>query len=269
MSQRNETKTALLLGMVYSNEKDPLTGQMYRDRVRCEAMERMGYCVKTMDDKHDGDLERETSSGFVEDDSKNFARRGTHVRANFANCRRMLKSIDDTWGSHISFDQIILDYFFCPAGYVNMRWAEGFFRDTLPAFASLGMISKNGSIWLPHAHYVEQMLEKHQDELARHFQWKLVSDFGECPLFQATDDVATELEKCPDRRTNENQIEPLLAVSSCIFYELKPLGEPMTPSSSTRKRGSSERPTQSPSVSKRRSVGTKKSRSLSTELIEE
>ena len=58
MSQRNETKTALLLGMVYSNEKDPLTGQMYRDRVRCEAMERMGYCVKTMDDKHDGDLER-------------------------------------------------------------------------------------------------------------------------------------------------------------------------------------------------------------------
>ena len=42
-----------------------------------------------------------------------------------------------------------------------MRWAEGFFRDTLPAFASLGMISKNGSIWLPHAHYVEQMLEKY------------------------------------------------------------------------------------------------------------
>ena len=51
-------KTALLLGMVYSNEKDPITGQMFRDRVRCEAMEKLGYVVKTLDDKHDGDLER-------------------------------------------------------------------------------------------------------------------------------------------------------------------------------------------------------------------
>ena len=51
-------KTALLLGMVYSNEKDPITGQMFRDRVRCEAMENLGYIVKTLDDKHDGDLER-------------------------------------------------------------------------------------------------------------------------------------------------------------------------------------------------------------------
>ena len=51
-------KTALLLGMVYSNEKDPITGQMFRDRVRCEAMEKLGYIVKTLDDKHDGDLER-------------------------------------------------------------------------------------------------------------------------------------------------------------------------------------------------------------------
>lgn len=48
----------LLLGMVYSVENDPRTGQMFRDRVRCEAMERLGYNVKTMDDKHDGDIER-------------------------------------------------------------------------------------------------------------------------------------------------------------------------------------------------------------------
>ena len=51
-------KNALLLGMVFSIEKDPLTGQMFRDRVRCEAMERLGFNVKTLDDKHDGDVER-------------------------------------------------------------------------------------------------------------------------------------------------------------------------------------------------------------------
>ena len=49
---------ALLLGMVYSLETKASTGQMFRDRVRCEAMEDLGYVVKTMDDKHDGDSER-------------------------------------------------------------------------------------------------------------------------------------------------------------------------------------------------------------------
>ena len=59
MSQNEEgTKTALLLGMVFSNEKDPRTGQMYRDKVRCEAMEQIGYVVKTLDNKHNGDLQR-------------------------------------------------------------------------------------------------------------------------------------------------------------------------------------------------------------------
>lgn len=53
-----DKNAALLLGMVYSVEMDPSTGQMFRDRVRCEAMESLGYEIKTMDDKHDGDLER-------------------------------------------------------------------------------------------------------------------------------------------------------------------------------------------------------------------
>ena len=54
----------LLLGMVYSNEMNPLTGQMFRDRVRCVALEELGYEVKTLDDKHDGDLERVRQSKF-------------------------------------------------------------------------------------------------------------------------------------------------------------------------------------------------------------
>ncbi len=36
---------SLLLGMVYSEEKEPKRGQEYRDRVRCEAMEKIGHKV--------------------------------------------------------------------------------------------------------------------------------------------------------------------------------------------------------------------------------
>jgi hypothetical protein len=34
--------------------------------------------------------------------------------------------------------------------------------------------------------------------------------------------VEEQLEQCPDKRTNQNQILPLQEVSREIFYELKP-----------------------------------------------
>jgi hypothetical protein len=42
----------LLLGMVYSQEMTPKRGQKYPDRVRCEALENLGFIVHTVDDKH-------------------------------------------------------------------------------------------------------------------------------------------------------------------------------------------------------------------------
>jgi len=43
----------LLLGMVYSQEMTPKQrGQEYPDRVRCEALENLGFIVHTVDDKH-------------------------------------------------------------------------------------------------------------------------------------------------------------------------------------------------------------------------
>lgn len=71
-----------------------------------------------------------------------------------------------------------------------------------------------GTVWLPHAFYVEEMLEKYCDELLPYYEWRLVDEFKQCPLYAATETVERELEKCPDRRTNKNQVEPLLEVYS-------------------------------------------------------
>ena len=91
----------LLLGMVYSEELEPKRGQEFRDRVRCLALELMGNSVKTLDNKHE---DTEISSG-------------KHCRANFADARRMLKSMRTKWGDEIEFDSIILEYFFSPVSY--------------------------------------------------------------------------------------------------------------------------------------------------------
>ena len=93
----------LLLGMVYSEEMEPKRGQEFRDRVRCLALEIMGYSVKTLDNKHDDTM--------IES--------GKHCSANFADARRMLKSMRSKWGNDVEFDKIILDYFFSPVSLVT------------------------------------------------------------------------------------------------------------------------------------------------------
>jgi hypothetical protein len=79
-------------------EDRPSRGQEFRDRVRCEALENLGYDVYTLDNKH----------------PEVRGPAGKHCRANFADPRRMIKSIKFTWGNDIVFDSIILDYFFSP-----------------------------------------------------------------------------------------------------------------------------------------------------------
>ena len=56
----------------------------------------------------------------------------------------MMKSMEDSWGPGISFDEIILDYFFCPAGYVDMRWSKNFFAATLPFLVEKNVLAKGG-----------------------------------------------------------------------------------------------------------------------------
>jgi gas vesicle protein len=95
------SSTTLLLGMVYSNEHAPKRGQEYRDRVRCDALHGLGYDVKTLDNKHSD------------------ANLANHCTANFADTRRMIKSMQRKWND-LSFEHVFLDYFMSPVK-VTMR----------------------------------------------------------------------------------------------------------------------------------------------------
>lgn len=100
MSNKN-SGNALLLGMVFATEQRAKRGQEYRDRVRCEAMENIGFTVKTLDNKHaDANLPK-------------------HCTANFSDTRRMMRSMDAKWSGE-KFDHVILDYFFSPVRVVKV-----------------------------------------------------------------------------------------------------------------------------------------------------
>lgn len=186
-------KRALLLGMVYTKQANPSRGQGYRDMVRCEALEERGYIVETFDNKHEEIL----------------AKDGRHCRGSFSDFKRMIKSMTATWKIEENdpprYDVIILDYFFSPAGWVNERWKESFFSETIPGFVHKNLLKITGALWLPNNLYVNEMVVKYANILSEDFNWSLMKPTDN-PLYQATDDVKDQLMKCPDILTNENQI---------------------------------------------------------------
>lgn len=96
---------ALLLGVFYfrNNRFVPNIGQGWRDAVRGYALERCGYRVLSLDNKHNELM-------YGNDDK-------LHCNANFGDPRRMMISIFQIFGLGIIFNTIILDYFFCPVSH--------------------------------------------------------------------------------------------------------------------------------------------------------
>lgn len=181
--------------MVYLKEANPSRGQGYRDKVRCEALERKGYMVESLDDKHVEELAKEQR----------------HCRTNFSDIRKMVKKMKDVWSidGNPRYDVIILDYFFSPTGWTNTRWTTKFFTETLPGFLEHKLLKKNGSIWLPNCPYVDEMVTAHTSHLSNYYDWFAIKRPTNNPLYEATDDVNHLLMQCPDRLTNENQIVSL------------------------------------------------------------
>lgn len=195
------SKNALLLGMVYSEEFSPKRGQEYRDRIRCEALEKHGYTVRTLDNKH-------TDHNIAS---------GKHCQANFADARRMVRSIESKWGKGQVFDEIILDYFFSPVGWARERWTDNLFIKTLPLIAKEGLLCKGGKILLPYLNCIRDSLAEFEEYLYPYYSITLQSDPKKNSLYLATEDVTDALLLCPDTLTNETQVAPLFNFSDTPF----------------------------------------------------
>lgn len=202
--------------MYYSKENNPSRGQGYRDRIRCEALESDGYHVETLDNKHDELLAKEGKLNdlyFSFDDLFHNVTLvylvGRHCRANFADYKRMHKCMKTIWNldeQQPRYDVIILDYFFSPVGWVNTRWTEKFFTQTLPFFLEKNVLKPTGAIWIPNNSYVGEMIMKHYDVLFQHYAWSIIKDPELNPLYSSTENVTEQLLLCPDNITNATQI---------------------------------------------------------------
>lgn len=185
----------------------PSRGQGYRDRVRCQALESLGYVVYTMDDKHHESL----------------AVNGRHCQTNFSDARRMWECIQNTWEVvgilKRGFQVIILDYFFSPAGWHDQNWSSNFFAHVLPSLVINHILGNNGLIWLPNVGHVQKMIENYKNILCLYFEWETVADPTRNPLAKATDNANRKLELCPDKMTNETQLAYLRQASNFFVFK--------------------------------------------------
>ena len=193
----------LLLGMVFSQEMVPKRGQEFRDRVRCVALEDLGFFVHTLDEKHD-DLP------LVH---------GKHCNSNFNHHRNFIRHVKSKWGGDIKFSHVILDYFFSPIGWARDRWLPSFFSQTIPSMA-LELLSLGGKVWLPNLQNVADSIESNLPCFNEYFIIHEVAEPMKNPLYVATENATEELLRCPDRMTNDTQLGPLLKRSSSPFYAL-------------------------------------------------
>ena len=190
----------LLLGMVYSQEMTPKRGQEYRDRVRCEALENLGFIVHTVDDKH--------------------VDHPRHCNANFNNDRAFIKQIKDKWGHDLQYSHIILDYFFSPVGWARERWKPKFFAATIPQIGTK-LLSPGGKIWLPNLQSVGEAISLNRLRIETQFTVHEIPEPLLHPLYVATENATEKLLLCPDNICNETQIPPLLVHSSHPFLALE------------------------------------------------
>ena len=154
-----QERSVLLLGMFFSLGQfdKPNRGQGFRDAVRCQALENMGYHVLSLDDKHSE--EEYYPSG---------EHPGKHCTANFADARRMSASLRENITFLRAFDYIILDYFFSPAGWARTRWTDNFFKDTIPRMAEDELIRRGGQFWLPNLECVAEAIAQFGDVILRY-----------------------------------------------------------------------------------------------------
>jgi hypothetical protein len=187
----------LLLGMAFSTISDHgIGGQLFRDRVRCQEVEKLlpHTRVFTLDDKHEAE-----GPGILQ---------GRHCSGNFCDPRRLGISLSRDFGPDgpmAAFDGVQLDYFFAPSGWTQDRWRRSFFEHTLPAFAQNNWIRVGGEFWLPHTPYTAQFLcddTTLRKALNQDYSIK-IREANENYLVQATSRSSTELRR--DRDWHEEQ----------------------------------------------------------------
>ena len=191
MRSADHGQSALCFAMVFSINNNP-GGQEWRDMLRLKAMEEAGLDCWSYDDKHP-----ETETRFTRVKHKLVSwptDLPKHINGSFSTMRRLKANLERKFPEGKRFEFIIMDFFYCPIGWVKEAWTATFFKEVLPYLAQHWLCPSKGVILLPNNHDVQEML---------HANRKFVGPMLTCsdclkaqnPLYLAGEMVAEQLER--------------------------------------------------------------------------
>ncbi|GKZ00500.1 hypothetical protein MPSEU_001002400 [Mayamaea pseudoterrestris] len=90
-----------------------------------------------------------------------------HYEGDF-NHRKFVASLKDHF-SGVTFDQVLLDYFWIPTGWDRQHWSRSFFESSLVSFATLDVVGPDAQIYLPFCLHCFKEVLICQDVLLKHY----------------------------------------------------------------------------------------------------
>lgn len=89
-----------------------------------------------------------------------------HVEANFNRSVSVIKALEKLG---VIFDQVILDYFWIPAGWNQHHWAQSFFATTLPMLRQRQLLHSGSQVYLPFCLHCFQQVLACRNRLLEHY----------------------------------------------------------------------------------------------------
>ena len=180
-----ETTQTSILQVVECVRRRILTEMDGRDLARCIAMEKK-HCIEAFT------ASQENGSVYVE---------GKHFSGNF-NRSGFVDSIKRQFGEDTKFRQIILDYFWCPKGWVKEHWTKRFFHKVIPDLVQVLDFPKqpegkmgHGVLYLPFCFHIMKELVANLGILQDYYQIGFVykSELAENALWSGTNSISPEI----------------------------------------------------------------------------
>lgn len=154
----------LCFGMFYCNvkflPKNGNYGQYHRDLMRIKQLEKLGYKVETVDDKHKAEDAGKHAVILHLSSHQYTLVQWKHVQVKCDSMRHFATAFFEHYEAnlHLRYDHMVLDYNFSPQAY-NDTW-NNFITGVLPHLVNTGILSTSGSIWLPGWQGIIEILAK-------------------------------------------------------------------------------------------------------------
>lgn len=193
--KEEQEPTSLVTKVLECMSKNQINAMDGRDTCRCIAVEE--YC--------------NVDVYTVSQERGALYRKDRHLHANFNRSKDLMQALIER--TPMQFQEIILDYFWIPAGWDTQHWHRSFFENTLADFHRLHVLKlpnkteQGGNVYLPFCHYVFKRILACRKVLLRYYNVEFVRELDEIQWWRGTQQIDhTVMQRVLHKRIDQENV---------------------------------------------------------------